>query len=85
MIIKTVKTLYGNLISVQGKYIQQALNRKCDLRLIYHDEDMIIANSQLEKPIRTTIVPDKFTGKMNKLYYYEWKPIDKRQGELLVW
>jgi hypothetical protein len=22
---------------------------------------------------------------MNKLYYYEWKPIDKRQGDLLVW
>ena len=55
-----------------------------DWRLIYKGAKMIVANSQLEKPIKTTIVPDKFTGNMNKLYYYEWKPIDKRQGDLLV-
>tara|TARA_R110000737_G_scaffold236512_1_gene248921 strand:+ start:294 stop:548 length:255 start_codon:yes stop_codon:yes gene_type:complete len=84
MITKKIKTLYGNLISVQGKYIKQALKRKCDLRLIYKGAKMILANSQLEKPIKTTIVPDKFTGNMNMLYYYEWKPIDKRQGDLLT-
>ena len=48
MIIKTVKTLYGNLISVQGKYIQQALTKKVDLWLIYEDQSMVVANSQLK-------------------------------------
>ena len=44
---------------------------------------MIVACSQLDKPIKTTQVPDKFTKKMNTLYYYEWKPIDQRQGNFL--
>ena len=84
MIIKTVKTLYGNLISVQGKYVQKALKNKLDLWLIYEDQSMIVANSQLEKPIKTIQVPDKFSKKMNTLYYYQWKPIDEKQGDLLV-
>ena len=44
---------------------------------------MIVPKSQLIHPIKTSIVPDKFTGKPNRLYYFEWKPKDKRQGELL--
>ena len=84
MIIKNIKTLYGNLISVQGKYIEEALKKKVDLWLIYEDQSMVVANSQLKKPIKTTQVPDKFTKKMNTLYYYQWKPMDKRQGDLLI-
>tara|TARA_R100000935_G_scaffold31321_1_gene51864 strand:- start:1087 stop:1344 length:258 start_codon:yes stop_codon:yes gene_type:complete len=83
MIEKTVKTLYGNLVSVQGKYIQQSLKKKLDLKLNYQSKSMIVACSQLDKPIKTTQVPDKFTKKMNTLYYYEWKPIDQRQGNFL--
>ena len=43
---------------------------------------MILANSQLDKPIKKTVVPDKFVKKMNTLYYYAWKPLDDRQGDL---
>ena len=43
---------------------------------------MLVAHSQLNKPIRTIDVPDKFNGKLNKLYYYHWKPIDKNQKSL---
>ena len=46
---------------------------------------MIVSFKQLDNPVRTTIVTDKFTGEPAKLYYYVWKPMDKRQGELLVW
>ena len=32
MIEKNVKTLYNNLISIQGKYIEQAIKKKVDLK-----------------------------------------------------
>lgn len=84
-VIKEVKTLYGNLISVQGVYVKRAFTRKANLKLTYKDDFMIVPLSQLHKPIKTTMIPDKFIrDKMNKLYYYQWKPVDKRQGELLV-
>ena len=83
-VIKEVKTLYGNLISVQGVYVKRAYTRSANLKLTYKDEYMIVRLSQLHKPIKTTMIPDKFIrDKMNKLYYYQWKPVDKRQGYLL--
>ncbi len=84
MITKTIKTLFGNLAPVHQRYVDQARNKKQDLRLIYLDENMIVSFKQLDNPIRTTMVTDKFTGEPKKLYYYNWKPMDKRQGELLV-
>ena len=83
MIKKEIKTLFGNLIAVQGWYIDKALSLNTDLELQYQDNKMIVPKSQLIHPIKTSIVPDKFTGKPNRLYYFEWKPKDKRQGELL--
>tara|TARA_Y100000401_G_scaffold111145_1_gene109106 strand:+ start:124 stop:375 length:252 start_codon:yes stop_codon:yes gene_type:complete len=83
MIKKEIKTLFGNLIAVQGRYIDKALSLNTDLELQYQDNKMIVPKSQLMHPIKTSIVPDKFTGKPNRLYYFEWKPKDKRQGELL--
>ena len=45
---------------------------------------MIVPLSQLHKPIKTTMIPDKFIkDKMNKLYYYQWKPVDDKQR--LIW
>ena len=44
---------------------------------------MIVSFKQLDNPIKTTIVADKFTGQPTKLYYYNWKPLDKRQGILI--
>ena len=43
---------------------------------------MIVAHTQLDKPIRTINIPDKFNGKLNVLYYYYWKPVDKNQSSL---
>jgi hypothetical protein len=73
MIEKKVTTLFGNLISVQGKYIEQAIKKNMDLKIKYKDDIMIVACSQLLKPIKTTKVPDLFSKKMNTLYYYQWK------------
>ena len=84
MITKTIRTLFGNLAPVHQRYVDQARNKKQDLRLIYLNDNMIVPYKQLDNPIRTTIVADKFTGEPKKLYYYNWKPMDKRQGELLV-
>tara|TARA_R100000781_G_scaffold75562_1_gene46944 strand:- start:835 stop:1086 length:252 start_codon:yes stop_codon:yes gene_type:complete len=83
MIKKKIKTLFGNLIAVQGRYIDKALSLNTDLELQYQDNKMIVPKSQLMNPIKTSIVPDKFTGQPNRLYYFEWKPKDKRQGELI--
>jgi hypothetical protein len=83
MIEKKVTTLFGNLISVQGKYIEQAIKKNMDLKIKYKDDIMIVACSQLLKPIKTTKVPDLFSKKMNTLYYYQWKPKDQSQGELI--
>ena len=83
MIKKEIKTLYNNLIAVQGRYVDRALSLNTDLELQYQDNKMIVPKSQLMHPIKTSIVSDIFTGKPNRLYYYEWKPKDKRQGELL--
>jgi len=84
MITKTIKTLFGNLAPVHERYVNKASFHKKDLRLIYEDQNMIVSYKQLDNPVRTTIVTDKFTGEPAKLYYYNWKPMDKRQGELLV-
>ena len=83
MIKKEIKTLYNNLIAVQGRYVDRALSLNTDLELQYQDNKMIVPKSQLMHPIKTSIVSDIFTGNPNRLYYYEWKPKDKRQGELL--
>ena len=83
MIEKNVKTLYNNLISIQGKYIEQAIKKKVDLKIHYKNDFMIVACSQLLKPIKTTKVPDLFSNKINTLYYYQWKPKDTRQGDFL--
>ncbi len=84
MITKTIKTLFGNLAPVHERYVNKAHYQKKDLRLIYEDQNMIVSYEQLHNPVRTTIVSDKFTGEPAKLYYYNWKPLDSRQGELLV-
>ena len=45
---------------------------------------MIVPLNNLEKPFKQTRVPDKFiSGKINKLYYYKWSPIDTNQPTLL--
>ena len=83
-VVKEVKTLYGNLISVQGVYVKRAFTRRANLKLTYKDDYMIVPLSQLHKPIKTTMIPDKFIkDKMNKLYYYQWKPVDDKQR--LIW
>ena len=83
-VVKEVKTLYGNLISVQGVYVKRAYTRKANLKLTYKDDYMIVPLSQLHKPTKTTMIPDKFIkDKMNKLYYYQWKPVDDKQR--LIW
>ena len=83
-VVKEVKTLYGNLISVQGVYVKRAFTRKANLKLTYKNDYMIVPLSQLHKPIKTTMIPDKFIkDKMNKLYYYQWKPGDDKQR--LIW
>ena len=82
-VVKEVKTLYGNLISVQGVYVKRAFTRTANLKHTYKDDYMIVPLSQLHKPTKTTMIPDKFIkDKMNKLYYYPWKPIDKNQKTL---
>ena len=82
-VVKEVTTLYGNLISVQGKYVKRAYNGRANLKLIYKGEFMIVPLAQLHKPIKTSMIPDKFIrDKMNKLYYYQWKPVDENQATL---
>lgn len=82
MIVKEVKTLFGGLVPVHGKYVEKAIATKSDIKINYQSKSMILANSQLDKPIKKTVVPDKFVKKMNTLYYYAWKPLDDRQGDL---
>ena len=84
MITKKITTLFGNLAPVHERYVNKSHYQKKDLRLIYEDQNMIVSYEQLHNPVRTTIVSDKFTGEPAKLYYYNWKPLDSRQGELLV-
>ena len=83
MIKKEIKTLYNNLIAVHRRYFDRALSQDTNLKLIYKGNEMIVPYTQLLNPIKTASVPDKYTGKLNRLYYYLWKPKDKRQGELL--
>ena len=83
MIQKKIKTLWNNLAPIQGKYIQKAKQKKSNLKIIYKDEYMIVANSKLDKPVRIANIPDKFTGKTNELYYFSWLPVDTRQQRLI--
>ena len=81
MIIKEVKTLFGGLVPVHGRYVEKALNQKVDLQINYQSDSMIIPFSKLDKPIKKTQVPDKFVKRMNTLFYYAWKPEDKSQDK----
>ena len=82
-VVKEVTTLYGNLISVQGKYVKRAYTGRANLKLIYKGDFMIVPLAQLHHPIKTSMIPDKFVrDKMNKLYYYQWKPVDTNQTTL---
>ena len=82
MLSKRIKSLYGNLIAVQVRYVDLCIKLKEDLKLEYKQDYMIVAHTQLDKPIRTINIPDKFNGKLNVLYYYYWKPVDKNQSSL---
>ena len=84
MITKKITTLFGNLAPIHERYVNKANVQKKDLEIKYKSEKMIVAFNQLDNPIKTTIVTDKFTGQPAKLYYYNWKPLDSRQGVLLV-
>ena len=44
MIEKKVKTLYNNLISIQGKYIEQAIKKNVDLKIHYKNDFIIVLN-----------------------------------------
>ncbi|MBL00809.1 MAG: hypothetical protein CMI34_05320 [Opitutales bacterium] len=83
MIQKTIKTIWNNLAPVHGKYVDKAKQKKTDLKIVYQGKHMIIGNSKLNKPVRTTRVPDKFTGQDVELYYFQWDPVDPRQQSLL--
>lgn len=82
---KRITTLYqGWLAPVLHKFVKTARNSKANLKIIYQDQYMIVPLSNLEKPFKQTRVPDKFiSGKINKLYYYKWSPIDTNQPTLL--
>ena len=54
-----------------------------DLIIRVDGKEMVVPYSQLDKPIKKYSVPDKFSGKMHELFYYQWKPKDERQQELL--
>ena len=83
MIQKKITTVWNNLAPIQDKYIQKAKAKKTDLKIIYQDKHMIVANSRLDKPVRTTTIVDKFTGKQKELYYFQWDPADPRQQCLI--
>lgn len=81
---KRITTLYqGWLAPVLHKFVKTARNSKANLKIIYQDKYMIVPLSNLEKPFKQTRVPDKFiSGKINKLYYYQWKPVNENQTKL---
>ena len=82
MIVK-VKSLYGSLVAVRDKYITKCKKEFDDLTIQVEGKEMLVPYSQLDKPIKTIPVPDKFSGNMHELFYYQWNPKDERQGELL--
>ena len=82
MIVK-VKSKYGSLVAVRDKYINKCKKEFDDLTIQVQGEEMLVPYSQLDKPIKRYSVPDKFSGNMHELFYFQWKPKDERQGELL--
>lgn len=81
--IVSVRSLYGSLVAVRDKYIKKCKKDFDDLIIRVDGKEMVIPYSQLDKPIKKYSVPDKFSGKMHELFYYQWKPKDERQGELI--
>ena len=82
MIVK-VKSKYGSLVAVRDKYIKKCKKEFDDLTIQVEGEEMLVPYSQLDNPIKRYSVPDKFSKSMPELFYYQWKPKDERQGELL--
>ena len=76
MIVK-VKSKYGSLVAVRDKYIKKCKKEFDDLTIQVQGEEMLVPYSQLDKPIKRYSVPDKFSGNMHELFYFQWKPKDE--------
>ncbi len=79
-----LRSKWGNLISVRDHQIKKSLDKNKNVKFVYDGEEMILTTEQLKKPVRTIQQQDKFSERIDNLLYFNWKPIDKRQGVLLV-
>ena len=80
-----LKSKWGTLISVRDHQIKKSLDQNKNVKFIYDGDEMILTAEQLKNPARSIPQQDKFSTRIDNLLYFNWKPIDKRQGVLLVW
>ena len=83
MTIKRVTTIWADQVAVHEKYIKQAKKQKQDLEIIVGNQRMFIKVGDLDYKVRRISEPiqDKFSSGTYRLWYFNWKPETKEEGE----
>ncbi len=80
--IVNVKNSWQGKVAIRSIYIDKAKRNKEDIIIKVGKDEMLLPQSRFT-PLWSREVFDKFSPNKQELYYYEWKPKDERQGELL--
>lgn len=70
MIDVKIKSLWKGMIPLRDKYVNKALRGKQNIRIISKEGQYILNEEQLKNPRTYIEVPDKFSPKIQKLYYF---------------
>lgn len=78
-----VKKLWNGRVSLRGYVVDSQIKKNEPIKVTFKNDTMILSVRELMKKDSMTECTSKFDGTKYKLYDYVWRPIDKRQKELL--
>lgn len=83
MKIVKIKGLWKGMIPLRDKYVDPAIANGEEIGVIVDDKKYKLTTEQLKNPFTHIIVPDKFSTKPQKLYYYKQVPKKVENEETL--
>ena len=78
-----VKKLWNGRVSLRSYVVDSQIKKNEPIKVTFKNDTMILSVRELMKKDSMTEGTSKFDGTKYKLYDYVWRPIDKRQKELL--
>ena len=78
-----VKKIWNGRVSLRSYVVDSQIKKNEPIKVTFKNDTMILSVRELMKKDSMTECTSKFDGTKYKLYDYVWRPIDKRQKELL--